>query len=312
MNKQILFLYTNPSQKSTLLFLEEAIKSVFRKFRKGICVKYRLIDFSASCREAVKKILAEDINSTDGILYYGDTYGETEFFKDSLCAFSVQYFSGNHSIFSPVSLEEAKRTDSVITNTSSTDIADIEKTVFQALDEAKSRNKSVIICTDSHSKSDSLLYDGIENCLANTREYDITHYEFGELIYTFTRSIPQFDAIICSMDKADVIKMHINSLNKFPLAYSILYTDKCRIYKREAVPFEDLSNLSYASLIVAAGNMIEKELGYKSIGQHIKKSARLAIEKCCYTEKAEFQKEVLMQINTPLRNRRVKANESNN
>ena len=313
MNNEILFLYKTQSQKRTLNLCHEAITSVLRKFRKRISAKHREVDFSLSCRENIKEILLNDISLSKGILYYGDAgEGEPEFFDDCFTAYSYQYFSGSHSIISPFTLESSEKTDDFIRKTVTTEIKDIEKTVFLALNTAKERNKRIIICTDSKNESDRILYSEIENHLANTREYDITHYDFDELIYTFTKSIPLFDTIVCSQEKASIIKMHINSLNRFPLAYSILHTEKCRIYKHESLPYEDFSNLSYANLLISAGNMLEKELGFKSAGFHLKKATRLAIEKCYSENISEFQKELIRQINAPIRNRQVKTNDSEN
>ena len=313
MNKQILFLYKTQFQKRNLPLCHEAIKSVLRKFRKSISAECREIDFSLSCRKKMKEILLKDVSLSDCVLYYGDTAGEdTDFFIDCLGAYSSQYFSGTHSITSPIVSETTEKTDDFIRKTAVTKIADVKKTVPLALDTAKGRSKKIIICTDSGSEDDCLLYEEVENALANTREYDITHYDFDELIYTFTKGIPSFDTVICPQDKASVIKMHVNSLNRFPLAYSILHTERCRIYKHESLPYEDFSNLSYASLLIAVGNMLEKELGFKSAGVHLKKSVRLAIEKCFSESTTEFQEELLRQINTPLRNRQVKINDSEN
>ncbi len=313
MNNEILFLYRTQSQKRTLNLCHEAIKSVLRKFRKSVSAEYCEVDFSLSCRKQIKESLSKEVQSSDGILYYGDSNGkEWEFFDDCFTAYSHQYFSGNHSISSPFTLEFSERADDFIRKTATTKTADVEKTITIALNTAKERSKRVIICTDSKNESDRILYEEIENHLANTRGYDITHYDFDELIYTFTKSIPQFDTIVCSQDKASIIKMHINALNRYPLAYSILHTDRCRIYRHEPLPFEDFSNLSYASLLVSAGNMLEKEFGFKSAGLQLKKAVRLAIEKCYSENIAEFQKELLRQINTPIRNRQVKTNDSEN
>ena len=313
MNNEILFLYKTQSQKRTLELCHEAIKSVLRKFRKSVSAKYREVDFSLSCRGKMKEILSNDISLSKGILYYTNANeGESEFFDDFFTAYSHQYVPGRHSIISPFTLGSSDKTDNFIRKTVTTEIKDIEKTVSLALSTAKERNKRIIICTDSKNESEHILYDEIENHLANTREYDITHYDFDELIYTFTKSIPQFDAIVCSQEKASVIKMHINALNRFPLAYSILHTEKCRIYRHEALPYEDFSNLSYASLLIATGNMIEREFGFKSAGLQLKKAVRLAIEKCYSESISEFQKELLRQINTPIRNRQVKTNDSEN
>ncbi len=312
-NKEILFLYENISHKNTLLLCEEVIKSVLRKFRKSASITYRQIDFSESCREKIKKILKNDVSRCDGVLYYSDKNAEeTEFFNDCFNVYTVQYLSGNHSIISPAVSTEVKKVDDAITKTISTKAGDIEKAVSLALNFSKERSKRIIICTDSKDVSDRLFCKEVENHLANTREYEITHFEFDELIYTFTKRIPALDAILCPPDKASCIKMHINSLNKFPLSYNILHAEACRIYKRDIFPYEEFSNLSYASLLISAENLLEKELGFKSAGMHLKKAVRLAVEKCYSESIDEFQAEVIRNINTPIRNRQVKTNDSDN
>lgn len=314
MNK-ILFIYSDNSEKSLVALLEDALKAVLRKFRKSVSFSKVLIDMSVTCRDAMSEILSESISTSDGVLWLGNKKQSTveeNFALKCLNAYSKEYISGGKCICSPFCSFNAKLDDESISLNVATSISDIQHTVKIAVDAAKERNKRILLCTDTSSPYDTMLAKEMENSISDARSFDIDYCDFDELIYTLSRKVVPCDSVLCSEDKAHIIAVNMNSLNKFPVGYTVWHCEKARIYRREFLPYENSGNLSYASMLIAAGNMLEKELGFKGAGIHLKKAAARTLEKCFSAHQDEFHRQLLFEINVPIRNRQVNKNDSNN
>lgn len=313
MNK-ILFLYTDPSDKEDLLLAAKAVRVVLRKFRKSASVSLFNIDTSPACRNEVKKILLEKVSDSDCIMFCGkkkNTVEEILFFKDCFGIHSSVYFSSGKRICYPVSVCLCKEKEGILESITQTDISAIEKTVKLAIS-SFSTKKELLLCTDSEKDEDFIICKEFEKSMANTREFSVEFLDFDEMISSFTGKIPSYDVILTTHNNARILATHINALNKFPAGYTVLYGDNVRIFKREVLPYEEFSNLSYASCLIACANMIENELDLKNAGICLRKAVTLTLEKCCFESRQDFQKHLLIEINAPIRHRKVKTNEGDN
>ena len=309
MNK-LLFLYTDPSEKADLLIMTEALKAVFRKFRKSVAFSFLNIDFSPFCRSEMKKRFCESVSEADGIMFFGrrkDADEETLFFKECSDIHSIQYFSSGKCICYPVTVHSSSTSDnSFVEEISRTDLSSVEKTAKLAISCAM-KKKELLLCTDTTKEADRIIYNEFTNSMNNTRGLDIEHFDFDEFISMFSVKIPSSDVILTTQGNVRVIASIINSLNKFPAGYSVYHSSNQRIYKREFHPYDGISNISYAGALIACGSMIENELGFKNAGVHLRKAVAQALEKCCYSSKSDFQNNLLFEIASPLRNRRMKT-----
>lgn len=313
MNK-ILFLYTDTAEKTELALASEVLNTVLRKFRKNAEISLFNIDLSPSCRDKVKKLICEKASAADGVMFCGkkiDTDEETALFSECFGIHSFQYFSSGKCILYPQTIHSSRIKDGIIEESRKTDICAIEKSVKLAINMAMQK-KELLLCTDSEKEADRMIYNEFLNSMAKTQSINSEHLDFNEMIPVLAEKIPSADVILTTRDNARIIALHINALNKFPAGYSVYHADAIRIYKKEAIPFPEFSNLSYAGFLIALGSMLENELGFKNIGFHLRKSVSRTLEKCCYERKTDFQKHLLIEITKPLRHRKVKTNEGNN
>lgn len=312
MNK-ILFLYTDSSEKENLRLTSDAVRAVLRKFRKSSEILHFNVDLSLTCRNEVKKLLSEKLSDFSCIMFCGKKKTNNEeisLLKECFNIHSATYFSSGKCICSPVPVQSVRKKDDIIEEITVTDVAAIEKTVKLAINSATT--KELLLCTDSEKEADRLIFRELENSIPDSRGLSVEHFDFDEMISDFLEKIPSYNVILTTDTNARIMAKHINSLNKFPAGYTILHGDNVRIYKKEALPYENLSNISYASNLLACAGMLENELGFKNAGVHLRKAVTRALEKSCFESKSDFQKHLLIEINTPIRHRQVKTNESNN
>ncbi len=309
MKSKILFLYRTPSEKQVLELLKEATKAVLRKFRKSADFTFLKIDLSPSCQDIMQKSFENTAMQSDCILFTGNPEGcskEELFFKRCFNFHSLQYFSSGKCVCSPMDTLTTKKEADTLTQTLCTDLSLLQKTVNLATLCALQRKKQLLICTDTANDNDSFIFQGFSDYLSMARGCETEHLSFDEMIFTISREMLSFDTILTTGSIANVLAMHINSLNKFPLSYSVYHAENIRIYKREFMPYDLVSNLSYANLLTACAGMLESELGFKNAGRHLRRSAVLTLEKCEKADINEFQQQLLLELNTPLRNRQVK------
>ncbi len=314
MNK-ILLIYSDISEKSSVTLLEDALKTVLRKFRKSVSFSSLHLDLAPSCRSSMKEILAQRVADSDGILWFGKKEQLTQeeaFAQECFEAHAKQYFFGGKCICTPFSLHKTDLNNDAVSVSIETPLSNIKCAVKIAIDAAKKRSRKILLCTDTESPYDTMLCKKTENSLSDTRSLNIDYYDFDELTYILSREVPPCDSILCSGDKAHLIAVSMNALNKFPVGYTVWHCEKTRIFKREFLPYEEHTNLLYSSMLIAAGNMLVKELGFTSAGAHLKKAVALTLEKCFSEETATFHKQLLFEINMPIRNRQVNRNDSDN
>lgn len=313
MNK-ILFLYTDQSEKADLILAADAVRTVLRKFRKNAVFSFVSIDLSLPCRSKLKKILSDITSDTGCAMFCGSKNTlseELRLFSECFNTNSAQYFSSGKCICYPLTLYSAEKSDICIKENSNTDICAIEKAVSLSLKEAKQR-KELLLCTNTEKETDRLIYSEFINTMADTQGISVEHFDFDEMIYSLTEKLPSCNVILTTQDKARIIAIHISALNKFPTGYTVFHGEKLKIYKKEIFPYGDFSNIPYASFLIACGTMLEKELGYKNAGMHLRKMAARTLEKCCFESRTDFQKNLLLEINKPLRHREGKTNEGDN
>lgn len=313
MNK-ILFLYTDPAEKSELTLASEILRAVFRKFRKNAEISLFNIDLSPTCRDKVKKLVCEKVSSAEGVMFCGKkncTDEEIALFSDCFGIHSFQYFSSGKSILFPIVLRSSLLKEGIIEESLKTDISAIEKTVNLAINAAM-KKKELLLCTDSEKEADRMIYNEFLNSMGNAQNINSEHLDFNEMIPVLATKSPSADTILTTRDNARIIALHINALNKFPAGYSVYHADAVRIYTKESIPFPQFSNLSYAGLLIALGSMLENELGYRNIGFHLRKSVSQTLEKCCYESSSDFQKHLFIEITKPIRHRKVKTYEGDN
>lgn len=307
MSKQILFLYRDTSAKRELALCEEAVRAVLRKFRKTAVYSYMQLDSSPSCRSAMSASLLSCSQNSDAILECSKRQHLSEdisLLGECFGIFAAQHFLSGKCIISPFSLTETKSSGDKITYTQLISRSDVQKAASLAIACAKERKHSVTLCTDSCSEADKLLFTEFENSFGSVRHLDYTHYSFDEMIHCCIHELPLCDVLFTSADKAEVIKAHMCALHSYPSGLVIWHgRDGARIYRREFFAHEQTLTLPYASLVIACGSMLEKELGFQSAGAWLRRCATLALERCAAMDIAEFQNQLLFEINTPIRNR---------
>lgn len=315
MNKRILFLYSDAECKNDIIQCENVLKAVFRKFRKSVILSYRQLDLSPSMRECEAESVRKEISLCDSVIFNSNintVLKETEFARKCLGVFAKEDILGKRYIFSPVSKIKTETSDDCITQHSTISLQNISKTVSLASERAKERTHSILLCTDSRTDIDKLLFKEFEHALGNEPSVYPEYKSFDDLAWECTFKIPVFDVLLLPEDKARIVSLHVGALMRTPVGTVVWHTTGGRIYKRKIFPKEDMSSFGMASLLLTCASAFINEFEEKSIGEWLRRCVALSLEKGAYSNRKDFLDEVLRQINMPIRNRQVNKNDSNN
>lgn len=310
MSKRILFLFTNQYQKAELLRCEPVFKAILRKFRKSAIFKYMELDLSPACQETLTKSLKDVLAKSDEVLWHHDAYGlltEKAFAQKALGMYCEESFCVGRCVFHIPEFTSTTVEKSYMQKTSVIETDSIEKTVSLAANKAESRLSTLTLCTDREDALDNLFLKEAERCLGGRPHLSINHISLDEFIYQSIEKVPLYNTVLATQSTARLISSHMTSMIKAPTGYVLWHTEYGKIYRRQTLPYENMGNLLSASLLLAFAGMLEGTKDYKSCGRWLKKCVGLCLGKIC--DKDSFLKEVITEINKPIRNRQVKKND---
>lgn len=314
MSKRILFLYSDIKYKNQITKCEAVLKAVLRKFRKTAIFSYQYIDLAPSVSQETASAIFSLAQKCDALLWHSgkDSIHEERIFASNvLGVFAQEQFIGGRCICSPLSKIYATKSDEAINTQTEISYDNISKTTALASLRSQMRKHSLLLCMDKTEPTDILLMKEFENSLGKERAITSSFQDFDEFVLESIYKIPAFDVLLTSEKNACIIALHLSSLQRVPCGYVLWHAPNAHIYRREILPHEEMNSSVYASFLIACADALCNDLKEKSAGEWLRRSTSLALEQCNGTTE-EFLREVIRQINTPMRNRQVNSDDSQN
>lgn len=315
MSKRILFLYSDPKYKGLISECEAVIKAVLRKFRKSVIFSYQYVDLSPCLSEKSASDIFSEAEKSDAVIWHSgkESYCKERIFAtDTLGVFAQEQFIGGRCICSPLSKMFISKDDENISIRTEISPDNISKTVALAHLRAAMRKHFLLLCTDEESAQDNFILREFENSLDKAKTITSSYQDFNELILESIYKIPAFDVLLTTEECARIIALNLSSLQRVPCGSILWHGEKMHIYRREILPHEDMSNSAYASFLLTCADALCNDLNEKSAGDRLRRSSSLALEHYGYADREDFLKEVIRQINMPIRNRQVISDDSDN
>lgn len=268
------------------------------------------LDLSPHCQEVLTQNLKAAFAKNDAVLWHHDAYGiftQKAFAQKSLGMYCEENVCVGRCVFHIPHITSATVENGKIQQTSVIETGAIEKTVSLAANEAESRCGTLTICTDRENALDNLFLQEAELCLGEKTHLNVNHISLEEFIYQSIEKVPLYDTVLATQSTARLVSSHMTSMIKSPTGYVLWHTEYGKIYRRETLPYENMGNLATASLLLAFAGMLEGTEGCKSSGLWLKRCVGISLGKVCDTD--SFLKELITEINKPIRNRQVKKND---
>lgn len=301
MSSKFLFLYNTPMQRAELTKCEKVIKALFRKFRKSAVFTYLQTDMSPYCIDTFRFVFYDEFQKSDAIFIGRDILKPM---KDILGEYAEVHFLKSCAICHPSSLVCVEKQENEIRFIHTLNHENINKAVEIAIDLALERKKKLTVCHDEDTVS--FLEDALTNVFNKSMHIEKEYLSFDEALFTCMNTVPQFDVVLATEQTAKILQMHIGYTGGFysspaPDGYSVIYTDKGKVYTRKNLPYEQMNNTVLFSSLLAFSAILEKELSMKSAADWLKRASSLSFETHRNAEEDDFINKVISEIEKPMR-----------
>lgn len=308
MSKRIVFLYCTQKNKEDLMRCESIIRALLRKFRKSALFSYVKLDASLTCREQMRDLISKETNRADVVFLEcdrGNLSSGMDLLKDifGICA-TAHHVSGRAICF-PEKKTCVQNSENTLICTEIYAKENIQRAMLIALKLAKAHKRSLSICLNSSEETDSLFLHEAEYSLCKEKHIDSQYISLEKMIALCTKTIPSFDVVLTLEDYASIIAMHLNSLPAIPSGFLVSYGEKARIFRRQLLECDEMSNLHLLSTLLSIASAFESELGMNSAGAWLKRAVSLAFENGACDTPDVFTKKVIDEINSPIRKRKA-------
>lgn len=301
MSSKFLFLYKTPLQRAKLTKCEKVIKVLFRKFRKSAVFTYLQSDTSPSCKDTFRSVIFDEFQKNDAVFIDRDISKQL---KDILGEYAEVHFLKSCAICHPSSsicIEEQGNAVSFIHTLSR---ENINKSVEIAIDLSLERKKRLTVCSDGN--LGSFLEDAVTCSFDKSLHIERVYLSLDEALLICINTIPEFDTVLTTEQAAKILQMHIGYTGGFcstptPDGYSVIYTDKGKVYTRQTFPYEQMDNTVLFSSLLAFSAILEKELSMKSAADWLKRTSSLSFETHRNAEEDDFINRVISEIEKPMR-----------
>jgi len=225
--------------------------------------------------------------------------------KDVFGIYATSHHISGRTICYPENSETVQDCDGKLIHTEVYSKENIEKATHISQMLAKAQRHSLTLCLKS-GEVDSFFLREAEYSLGKEKHINTSYISLDEMIALCVKTVPSFDVVLTLQSYAHLIAMHLNSLPDIPAGFMVSYAEKLRIFRRQILPYEEVSNLYLYSSILAIASIFEMELGMKSAGAWLRRALSLAFEKKGLDSPDSFIKRVTDEINVPIRKRRTK------
>ena len=301
MSSKFLLLYNTPMQRAELIKCEKVIKALFRKFRKSAVFTYLQMDTSPYCIDAFRSMLTDEFQKSDAVFINMDISKQL---KDILGEYAELHFLKGCAICHPsssVCVEEQEKAVSFIHILSR---ENIDKAVEIAIDLTQKRKKKLTVCNDED--TGPFLEEALKNAFNKSMHIEKEYLFFDEALFMCMNTVPQFDVVLTTEQAAKILQMHIGYTGGFcstptPDGYSVIYTDKGKVYTRQTLPYEQMNNAVLFSSLLTFSAILETELSMKNAADWLKRASSLSFETHKNALADDFINRVISEIDKPMR-----------
>ena len=301
MSSKFLFLYNTPMQRAELIKCEKVLKALFRKFRKSAVFTYLQADTSPYCIDAFRSMLADEFQKSDAVFINMDISKQL---KDILGEYAEVHFLKSCAICHPSSsiCVEEQESEVIFIHTLSRE--NIDKAVKIAIDLSLKRKKKLTFCNDED--TGPFIERAFTNAFNKSMHIQKEYLSFDEALFTCMNTIPQFDVVLSSEQTATILQMHIAYTGGFcssptPDGYSVIYTDKGKVYTRQTFPYEQMNNTVLFSSLLAFSAILEKDFSMKNAADWLKRASSISFETHKNALADDFINKVISEIDKPMR-----------
>ncbi len=288
-------------QRAELIKCEKVIKALFRKFRKSAVFTYLQTDTSPCCIDTFRCVIFDEFQKSDAVFVDRDILKQM---KDILGEYAEVHFLKSCAICHPSSSVCVEEQENEVIFTRKLSRENISKAVKIAIDLSLDRKKRLTVCSEGDTCP--FLEDAVTDAFNKSIHIEREHFSFDEALFMCMNTIPQFDVIITTEHAAKILQMHIGYTGGFysppaPDGYSVIYTDKGKVYTRNTLPYEQMNNTMLFSSLLAFSAILEKELSMKSAADWLKRASSLSFETHRNAEEDDFINKVISEIEKPMR-----------
>ncbi len=306
MSSKFLFIYNTPLQRAKLIKCEKVIKALFRKFRKSAVFTYLQADTSPPCTDTFRYLIFDEFQKNDAVFAESDIPKKKKdiIFKDILGEYAEVHFLKNCAICHPSSSGYIEEKEDGVICSHILNRENLSRAVKIATNLSLDRKKKLTVCSDGD--FGSFLEDAVSCSFDKSLHIERVYLSLDEALLICINTIPEFDSVLTTEQAAKILQMHIGYMGGFysspaPEGYSIIYTDKGRIYTRQTFPYEQMDNTFLFSSLLALSAIIEKELSMKSAADWLKRACSLSFETHRKAEEDDFINRVISEIEKPMR-----------
>lgn len=301
MSSKFLFLYNTPMQRAELIKCEKVVKALFRKFRKSAVFTYLQTDTSPYCIDAFRSMLTDEIQKSDAVFIVSDISKQM---KNILGEYAEVHFSKSCAICCPSSSVCVEEKEDEIICTHILNRENINKAVEIAIDLSLKRKKKLTVCIDED--AGTFIEEALANAYNKSMHIEKQHLSFDEALFTCMNTIPQFDVVLTTEQASKILQMHIGYTggfcsSPFPDGYSVIYTDKGKVYTRQTLPYEQMNNTVLFSSLLTFSAILETELSMKNAADWLRRASSLSFETHRNAEEDDFINRVISEIEKPMR-----------
>ena len=308
MSKNILFVYSDILQKETFEQCEAILKSALKRFRKRADFTYMQLDFSPLGYSLSEKKLLSAIKFSDAViwdLFEESRENELNLAVKSLGVFAEVHKAGASTLLTVLSQRQVSFDSDILLETHSLSKENLQKTAKLAAFMSKQQKKALTLCFDyENTLYGKILCREFEKALPLHGRIEINELSYNEFLWKCASYVPDFPLLLTSEKEAEIVRLNLCALKKFPVGYTVWHADNLRLYKRESLPYEKMNNSPVAGLLIACAEAIDRELGYKNVSMQLRRSVALALEKCAFNPREDFINETLFLINSRIRKKK--------
>ncbi len=262
---------------------------------------YLQTDTSPCCIDAFSSMLTDEFQKDDAVFISSDISKQM---KDILGEYAEVHFLKGCAICHPSSLIYTEKQENEICFTHTLNRENISKAVEIAIDLSLKRKKKLTVCNVED--TGPFIEEALTNAFDKSIHIEKEYLSFDEALFTCMNTIPQFDVVLTAEQAAKILKMHIGYTGGFcssaiPDGYSVIYTDKGKVYTRQALPYEQMNSTVLFSFLLAFSAILEKELSMKSAADWLKRASSLSFETHRNAQEDDFINKVILEIEKPMR-----------
>ena len=288
MNNCFLLISTDPSIDEISKDVEAVLRQLMRKFRKGVDF-YRInSQFLKTDNENSRDIISGKIKNSDAVILL-ENKNSNFIKKDYLSIYLQEHYISGKCIIAPVQKDN------------------LNSAIKTAIDCARHKKADITVCTKP--SFGDLFLSEIES-LGAVKDINFDYFTIHEFLWQYMNRGVFSDVLLTDGESADIITTLFSSQKMFRDGFVRYVGEKCNLYCREILPYDEMTNCAFSGILLACSGAIENELNLPSISAWLRRGVAKVSERCLKSSREEYMKELSRAINERIRSRRTLKNDN--